>query len=34
MPGPDAKWFKRAQRGLFAGKMRLTGNHVSPSKRQ
>ena len=27
-------WFKRAQRGLFAGKTRMSGNHVSASKRQ
>jgi hypothetical protein len=31
-PGPQ--WFKRALRGLYAGKTRLSGNHVSPSKRQ
>jgi len=27
-------WFKRSQRGLFAGRTRLSGNHVSPSKAQ
>jgi hypothetical protein len=30
----DINFFKRAQRGLYAGKTRLTGFHVSPSKRQ
>lgn len=30
--GNSTHWFKRAQRGLFAGRCRLTGNHVSPSK--
>jgi ribosomal protein L28 len=35
MPAHDpTRWFLRAQRGLFAGKQRLSGNHVSPSKRQ
>lgn len=36
--GPDitklVHVFKRAQRGLYAGRTRLSGNHVSPSKRQ
>jgi hypothetical protein len=32
--GHTGQWFKRADRGLLGGKMRLTGNHVSPSKRQ
>lgn len=30
----DTLVFKRAQRGLYAGKTRLSGNHISPSKRQ
>ena len=30
--GKSGKWFKRTLRGLFAGKERITGNHVSPSK--
>lgn len=30
----SVQWFKRSQRGLFAGKQRLTGNTVSPSKQQ
>lgn len=30
----DPRWFKQAQRGLYAGKERLSGNHVSASKRQ
>lgn len=30
--GDSGRWFKRSLRGLFAGKTRLTGNHVSPSK--
>ena len=33
-PKIDVNFFKRAQRGLYAGKQRLTGHHVSPSKRQ
>lgn len=32
-PKVDVNTFKQAQRGLYAGKTRLTGNHVSPSKR-
>jgi ribosomal protein L28 len=28
------QWFKRSQRGLYAGRTRLAGNHVSPSKAQ
>ena len=31
--GTSPRWFKRAQRGLYAGCTRLTGNHVSDSKR-
>ena len=30
--GQSGLWFKRSLRGLYAGKERLTGNHVSPSK--
>ena len=30
--GHSGLWFKRAERSLLGGKMRLTGNHVSPSK--
>jgi len=32
-PTRVVQWFKRSQAGLFAGKTRLTGNHISPSKR-
>ena len=31
---PPVQWFKRSQSGLYAGKQRLAGNTISPSKRQ
>jgi hypothetical protein len=31
---PPVQWFKRSQTGLYGGKQRLSGNTISPSKRQ